>query len=152
MNVSFRDCTLEDFDFLFQLKKENFKSYVEHIWGWNEEEQKERLKADLEEHLAHKKMILVDGKCAGVYAKHITKDGDLFINEISIAKEFQNRGIGSRILKEQLHENHRKGIRTILQVFRDNPAKKLYEKLGFCVYGESISHYQMENRAKMEGK
>lgn len=145
MNVYFRECTLEDFDFLFQLKKENFKSYVEKIWGWKEEEQKGRLKTDLEEHLKHKKMILVDGKCVGVYARHITDEGDLFINEISIVREFQNKGIGSKILREQLHENHIKGIRTILQVFKDNPAKKLYERLGFRVYGESISHYQMEN-------
>lgn len=145
VNVYFRECTLEDFDFLFQLKKENFKSYVEKIWGWKEEEQKGRLKTDLEEHLKHKKMILVDGKCVGVYARHITDEGDLFINEISIVREFQNKGIGSKILREQLHENHIKGIRTILQVFKDNPAKKLYERLGFRVYGESISHYQMEN-------
>ena len=45
----------------------------------------------------------------------------------------------------KLKENHEKGIRTILQVFKDNPAKKLYEQLGFKVYGETETHYQMEN-------
>ena len=56
-----------------------------------------------------------------------------------------NKGIGKKILEEQLKENHEKGIRTILQVFKDNPAKKLYEQLGFKVYGETETHYQMEN-------
>ena len=159
MEYSFRNCTLEDFDFLFKLKKENFKWYVDKIWGWKdndqkededknthkEHNQKERLEQDLKEHLNHKRIILVDDKPVGIYAVHTTQDGDLFINEISILKEYQNKGIGKKILEEQLKENHEKGIRTILQVFKDNPAKKLYEQLGFKVYGETETHYQMEN-------
>ena len=145
MEYSFRNCTLEDFDFLFNLKKENFKWYVDKIWGWKDDDQKERLKQDLKEHLNHKRIILVDDKPIGIYAVHTTQDGDLFINEISILKEYQNKGIGKKILEEQLKENHEKGIRTILQVFKDNPAKKLYEQLGFKIYGETETHYQMEN-------
>lgn len=145
MEYSFRNCTLDDFDFLFELKKENFKWYVDKIWGWNDDDQKQRLKQDLEEHLAHKRIILVDNKKVGVYAVHTTENADLFINEISILKEYQNKGIGRKILEEQLKENRQKGIRTILQVFKDNPAKNLYEKLGFKVYGETETHYQMEN-------
>lgn len=145
MEYSFRNCTLDDFDFLFELKKQNFKWYVDKIWGWNDEDQKQRLKQDLEEHLAHKRIILIDNKSAGVYVIHTTENGDLFINEISILKEYQNKGIGRKILEEQLKENQSKGIRTILQVFKDNPAKSLYERLGFKVYGETETHYQMEN-------
>ena len=145
MEYSFRNCTLEDFDFLFELKKENFKWYVDRIWGWKDNDQKERLKQDLKEHLIHKRIIMVDNKPVGVYAIHKTEDGDLFINEISILTEYQNKGIGRKILEEQLKENHKKGIRTILQVFKENPAKKLYEQLGFKVYGETETHYQMEN-------
>lgn len=145
MEYSFRNCTLDDFDFLFELKKQNFKWYVDKIWGWNDENQKQRLKQDLEEHLAHKRIILIDNKSVWVYVVHTTENGDLFINEISILKEYQNKGIGRKILEEQLKENQSKGIRTILQVFKDNPAKSLYERLGFKVYGETETHYQMEN-------
>lgn len=145
MEYNFRKCTLEDFDFLFDLKKQNFKWYVDKIWGWNDDEQKQRLKQDLNEHLEHKRIILMNNKMIGVYAVHITDDGDLFINEISILKDYQHQGIGTKILKQQLVENHKKGIRTILQVFKDNPAKFLYESLGFKVYGENETHYQMEN-------
>ena len=145
MKYTFRNCTLEDFDFLFNLKKENFKWYVDKIWGWKDDNQKERLKQDLKEHLHHKRIILVNNKAIGVYVIHTTQNGDIFINEISILKEYQNKGIGKKILEEQLKENHEKGIRTILQVFKDTPAKKLYEELGFKVYGETETHYQMEN-------
>lgn len=69
----------------------------------------------------------------------------MFINEISILKKYQNKGIGREILEKQLKENHQKKIRTILQVFKENPAKSLYEQLGFKIYGETQTHYKMEN-------
>lgn len=81
----------------------------------------------------------------GIYAIHITENKDLFINEISILKEYQNKGIGKSILENQLNENREKGIRTVLQVFKNNSAKELYEKLGFKIYGETFTHYQMED-------
>lgn len=144
MKYTFRNCLMSDFDFLFELKKQNFKKYVDTYWNWNDEDQKNRLKIDLKEHLSHKHIILLNNKPIGVYAWHITDDGDCFINEISLLKDYQRRGIGTEILKEQLRENKNKKIRTILQVFKDNQAKKLYERLGFTVYGENETHYQME--------
>ncbi len=144
MEYSFRNCLMSDFDFLFELKKQNFKKYVDTYWSWDDEDQKNRLKIDLEEHLSHKHIILFGKKPIGVYALHITENGDCFINEISLLKEYQNKGIGTKILQEQIKENQSKKIRTILQVFKTNPAIKLYEKLGFTVYGESETHYQME--------
>ena len=65
MKYLFRNCTLDDFDFLFELKKQNFKWYVDKIWGWNDDDQKQRLKQDLKEHLQHKRIILLDNKEVG---------------------------------------------------------------------------------------
>lgn len=144
MQYTFRPCVLDDFDFLFMLKKDNFRIYIEKFWGWNEEEQKNRLKEDLKIHLQHKKIILLDNRPIGIYVTHFTEDGDLFINEISILKEYQNKGIATKIISKQIKENKNKEIRTILQVFKNNPAKKLYERLGFRVYNETETHYQME--------
>ncbi len=144
MEYTFRNCLMSDFDFLFNLKKQNFKWYIDKIWGWNDDEQRERLKQDLIEHLTDKHIIIYNNIPIGIYALHITDNGDCFINEISILNEYQNKGIGTRILTNQLNENNNKKIRTILQVFKENPAKKLYEKLGFTIYSETETHYQME--------
>lgn len=141
---SFRPCQIEDFNFLFRLKEQNFKWYVDKIWGWKEDDQKERLREDLEQHLNHKMIIVYEDRDIGVLAKHMTETGEMFINEISLLKEYQHQGIGTDILKQLLEENQKKGIRTILQVFKENPAKHLYEKLGFTIYGETKTHYQME--------
>ena len=144
MEYYFRQATWDDFDFLFELKKQNFKWYVDQIWGWEDEDQKQRVIEDLKQHLKDKKIIMVDNFPIGVYAFHITEQGDFFINEISIIKNYQNRKIGTQILTKQLEENKIQNRRTILQVFKNNKAKKLYEKLGFKIYGETETHYQME--------
>ena len=144
MEYTFRDCIMSDFDFLFNLKKQNFKWYVDKIWGWDDDDQKERLKQDLEEHLQNKHIIMYNDIPIGTYALNITENGDCLISEISLLKDYQRKGIGTQILQNQLNENQNKKIRTILQVFKDNPAKKLYEKLGFTIYNETETHYQME--------
>ncbi len=73
MKYNFRNCTLEDFNFIYNLKKENFKKYIDKIWGWNNDEQKEILNRDLNEHIADKRIILVNNKPIGIYVVHITE-------------------------------------------------------------------------------
>lgn len=144
MDIKFRKCTLDDFDFLFKLKKDNFKIYVDNIWGWEDNDQIERMRIDLEEHLEHKRIIIYNNIEIGVFAYHITENGDYFINEINLLREYQNLGIGTYILENKLKENSEKNIRTILQVFKDNPAFNLYKRLGFNVFEETETHYRME--------
>ncbi|MBR3882143.1 MAG: GNAT family N-acetyltransferase [Clostridia bacterium] len=143
MEYTFRDCLFNDYDLLFRLKEENFKKYIEECWGWDLEDQHRRLKEDLELNISRKKIIMVNGNSVGVYATGYL-DGDFFIEEINILKEYQNYKIGSRILNNQLEENASKGIVTKLRVFKNNPAKNLYERLGFKVYKEIETHYYME--------
>ena len=144
MNIKFRKCTLEDFDFLFKLKKDNFKIYVDKIWGWNDEDQIERMRIDLEETLEQKQIIIFNDVEIGVFSFYMLENDVCRINEINILKEYQRKGIGSYILENKLKENSDKNIKTILQVFKDNPAFKLYKRLGFEVYEETETHYRME--------
>ena len=144
MDIKFIKCTLDDFDFLFKLKKENFKKYVDNIWGWNDNDQIERLRIDLEENLEQKNVIIYNDTKVGVFSFYMIENNVCRINEINILKEYQNLGIGSYILENKLKENSDKNIRTILQVFKDNPALNLYKRLGFRIYEETETHYKME--------
>ena len=144
MIYSLRKCTLDDFDFLYELKKQNFKKYVDNIWGWNDSDQIKRMRIDLDEHLSHKRIIILDGRQIGVLATHITDNEDFFINEINLLKEYQGKGIGTKILSDILNNNLDRRI--ILQVFKDNPAINLYKRLGFKIYNETETHYQMEKK------
>ena len=39
MDYKIRFATSDDYDFIYALKKENLRFYVEKIWGWNEDQQ-----------------------------------------------------------------------------------------------------------------
>jgi ribosomal protein S18 acetylase RimI-like enzyme len=57
--------------------------------------------------------------------------------------EFQGRGLGTTILGDVI-EHARMGRRPVsLQVLKVNPARRLYERLGFVISGESETHFQM---------
>lgn len=60
---------------------------------------------------------------------------------ICIIPEYQNRGIGTDILKDVLSDNSDKEI--TIQYFKQNPVGRLYQRLGFEFIGETQFHYQM---------
>ena len=137
-------CTLkrnnqEEINFIYALKKECYKKYVEE---WNEEIQKKLFERYIKENGKHIKIITLKGEKIGFFdGKNI--DNDIFeINNICISLEYQNKGIEKAILEEILFENKDKKVK--LQCFKSNPAISLYNKLGFQTVGETKSHYEME--------
>ena len=137
-------CTLkrnnqEEINFIYALKKECYKNYVEE---WNEEIQKKLFERYIKENGKHIKIITLKGEKIGFFdGKNI--DNDIFeIKNICISLEYQNKGIEKAILEEILFENKDKKVK--LQCFKSNPAISLYNKLGFQTVGETKSHYEME--------
>ena len=75
----------------------------------------------------------------------IAESGDVcIIRELVILPEFQNRGIGSAILRASMDHAARRGMAVRLEALRENRALKLYERLGFREYGRNRTHIQME--------
>ena len=56
----------------------------------------------------------------------------------------QNRGIGTRLVRDLLDEAAAAGLPLRLRVLRVNPARRLYERLGFVLSGETETHFTME--------
>ena len=81
-------------------------------------------------------------KWYGFYNGKEIEDNTFEIGNICIKQEYQNKGIGTAILKEIIFENKGKNIK--LQVFKINKrAIKLYEKMGFERTYENNTHYIM---------
>jgi ribosomal protein S18 acetylase RimI-like enzyme len=74
---------------------------------------------------------------------------DWFLARIAILPEFQNQGIGTAILQKIIGAapTH-KPLR--LQVFKINPARRLYERLGFVKTGATRTHLCMERAASSQ--
>ena len=67
----------------------------------------------------------------------------VFLDNIRIAPERQRRGLGTAVIQDVLARAERDSLPVALQVLKVNPAKRLYERLGFVVVKENPTHYVM---------
>ena len=75
-------------------------------------------------------ILLVAGRAAGRLYLHETAEA-CHIVDISLLPEYRGRGIGAAILREVLRQAAAAGRRVTLHVEAPNPARRLYERLGF---------------------
>lgn len=140
--ISFRKSTDNDFDFVFELNKTNMRKYVEEIRGWDDEVERDDTKKKFTGGLDQ--IIQVDGKDAGVL-RVLENDESITLDHIELLPEFQNLGIGKKIIMD-LIDNKDKPVS--LQVLKKNPAVNLYKELGFKITGETDLKYQMSTETK----
>jgi ribosomal protein S18 acetylase RimI-like enzyme len=80
-------------------------------------------------------VVLVDGQPAGrLYVDR--QPHEIRVVDIALLPEFRNRGVGGSLLRDVLAEATRLGRPVTLHVERSNPARRLYERLGFVVVEE----------------
>jgi ribosomal protein S18 acetylase RimI-like enzyme len=75
-------------------------------------------------------VIEVDGEPAGRLYVHRGQT-DIRIMDIALLPQFRGRGIGTRLVRELLEEARASGRSVSIHVERGNPARRLYERLGF---------------------
>ena len=117
-----------DFDFLWDLKVATLKPYIEKLYGWDELHARDILRNMMRG--AH--LVLLQGEPAGVLKVEVV-GGFVYLAEIGLMPQHQNKGLGTCIIQDVLAMADRRGMPTELQVFAINPAAKLYERLGFAV-------------------
>ena len=103
-------------------------------WGeWNEELQGRMFTHWFEP--AQFQIVVVDGQDVGLISVE-RRPAQLFLATIEILPEYQNRGVGSAVLMAVLAQAQAEGLPVGLQVLKVNPARRLYERLGFSVVGK----------------
>ena len=134
--------TDDDYEFVYDVKKNAYKKYVEECWGsWIEEDQRKYFEKFISTVNNNAYIIMYGEKKIGFYNGEILENGNYEVGNICIIPEYQGKGIGSKILKNILEKNEDKDIE--IQYFKQNPVGKLYERLGFIANGETQFHYQM---------
>ncbi|MBQ9072318.1 MAG: GNAT family N-acetyltransferase [Bacilli bacterium] len=144
MNYKLIPITENDYNFIYNLKKNAYMKYVDEIWGWNEEAQQGYFENFIEKYKNNTYLIKLDDKVIGFYNDEILENGDYEVGNICIIPEYQGKGIGTKILKDILEINKDKNIH--IQYFKQNPVGNLYARLGFIPNGETDYHYQMIKR------
>lgn len=133
-------------EFLFALLKAALGPYIEQTYGpWNEAEQRSRFFQTTRPR-DHKIVKLGDRPIGCLNVEWLP--GEVKLNRVFLLPGFQRQGIGSRLVLQLLSEAKSAGLPVRLRVFKVNPARRLWLRLGFVVTGETETHVLMENVAQ----
>jgi ribosomal protein S18 acetylase RimI-like enzyme len=88
-------------------------------------------------------IIEVDGSPAGRLYVH-RGPGDIRIMDIALAPGFRGRGIGTALLRGLVEEADSSGRKLSIHVEMNNPARSLYDRLGFRPASERGVYLLME--------
>jgi ribosomal protein S18 acetylase RimI-like enzyme len=144
-NVELRKATSSDSEFAYQTKKAAFREYVEKVWGWDEEQQRQLH----ERRFASQdfQVIQVSGIDVGILAV-VQQPDCVKVNQLFILPEYQSRGIGTACMRRIMEDAAVSRLPVRLQVLKVNsPAVAFYQRLGFRSIGESDTHVLMERRS-----
>jgi len=133
-----RQATNLDGPFCWHLHKLSMRAYVEATWGWDEADQVRRFEASFRP--AAVQIVELDDEPIGMLSVD-TQAVPIDILSLEILPAFQRRGYGTAVIQEILRAAAGQPVR--LQVLKVNPARSLYERIGFVVSGETETHWQM---------
>ena len=141
MDYALRPATTADYDFLYRLNKTAMRPVVEKTWGWDEAYQQTHFK----QHFTLIDAFVITVAEADIGKLQVEKNRDtIFLASIQILPEYQRNGIGTAIIQTLMDAAKTYRLEITLQVLKANSAaRRLYEKLGFITYGETVMHYLM---------
>jgi ribosomal protein S18 acetylase RimI-like enzyme len=128
--VALRPAAAADRERLFAAYAKTVGPHVERIWGWDPRFQRRRFR----ERYALENFAVVE--CAGRFAgaMHVERRPDeIYLALLYLLPEFQRHGIGSMLVRGLLDESRARGKPVALTVIDGNPARALYDRLGFRV-------------------
>ncbi len=139
MIVAFRPARPEDFD------------YCERLYFAEMERINRELKLDRDLQVAsfrrqwrvdEVRIITIDGADIG-WLQSAIRNGTFFLAQLFVEASLQRRGIGTEVVNRPIAEATRAQQAMTLGVVKTNPAKRLYERLGFRTSHEDDRKFYM---------
>ena len=136
-----RQATDADLPFMYRTHYLGLGAYITQIRGWDEEKERAYF---LGRFIASDcKVIVAESEPAG-FLRVEDNTNHLRLDYIVLSPAHQRRGIGGAIVSDLLAEARQRGVPVKLNVLRVNPAKALYERLGFREVGGDEHRFFME--------
>jgi ribosomal protein S18 acetylase RimI-like enzyme len=150
-HLAFRPVTAGDAAFLAEVYRSSRWEELEPT-GWDEAQKRAFLRQQFDAQTkdwnrtlprAKREIILVDGEPAGrLYTDARPASQELRVADIALLPAFRRRGIASRIFAQLIAETEPKAWKISLHVEHHNPARHLYDRLGFIpVRNEGVYLY-----------
>ena len=138
LRVSLRRATESDFSFMESLYRHGREAELA-LTPFSEEQKalfiRQQFSAQTQHYLTHYgsdffNIVEVDGVSAGRFYVDYWSN-EIRIVDIALMPGFQGKGLGSFLMKKVLSEGTEKNQPVTIHVEQNNPAKRLYERLGF---------------------
>lgn len=131
--IDLRPATAEDFDMALKLYLVSMKPLTAALMPWDEAKQSRNFAAQW--NLNDVQIIIFEGSPVG-WMQATETSSEVFLQQLFVEPEYQRRGIGSEVLQTLLNRWQATGKSVVLNVLKNNPARNLYQRLGFSVVGE----------------
>jgi len=153
MNIRLRPFSVADQEFLYRLYASTRREEVA-AWGWSQEQQDAFLRMQWNAQQrsyetsypeAEHSIILRDGEPIGRMLVMHGKEAKILV-DIALLSGHRGQGIGGQLVRTLVEQSDKERVAVRLQVLKSNPARRLYERLGFQQTGEDAVYLQMERQ------
>jgi ribosomal protein S18 acetylase RimI-like enzyme len=137
--ITLRPANQEDMPFLLDLRQQTMNPYV--IASGLMPSTEELLQRILFR-FDCARIVQLAGEAVGMLK--VARDGkDWYLIQIQLRPVFQGQGLGSQLIQSVIDEAVNEEASLSLHVRKVNPARRLYERLGFTVVEETKDAYKM---------
>jgi GNAT superfamily N-acetyltransferase len=143
-HIALRPAQAADLAFCRRITHDTMRWVVEQLFGWNEAQQVEKFARQW--NADEVRIITVATEDAGWLQTAPVEDA-VFLKQIYLDRPFQRQGFGTRVMQIIIDEAHRDGKAVTLGVVKINPARHLYERLGFRTTHEDEYKFYMRREA-----
>lgn len=137
--LSLRPAAEADIPFLVELRRQTMSRHqLASGVAPSEEERMRRVLA----HFDCARVILQADKPVGLLK--VRREGQAWeLIQFQLLPSLQGKGVGTKLLQSLVQEAREAGAGLKLNVLKANPARRLYERIGFVVVGEKANAYEM---------
>jgi GNAT superfamily N-acetyltransferase len=132
--VTLRPATSADRAFVESTYFESHRWVIERLFGRRGDAVERRKFAERYDE-GNSSIVVVEGQDAG-WLSVSRKDDAIELSQIYLSPDWQNRGIGTFLIRRLIDEAAASSVPLRLSTAKINPARRLYERLGFRVITE----------------
>lgn len=78
------------------------------------------------------------------WLQSFSEDAGIFLSQLFVERAYQRRGVGTEAMRRLMKEAEQRNQALRLDVVKINPARVLYERLGFRIVGEEERKFHMK--------
>jgi ribosomal protein S18 acetylase RimI-like enzyme len=137
--LSLRPATEADVDALMRLRRSTMTEHLQRAGAASDEA---ALLARVTYHLEDGQLVYLGDQLVGLF-KTYRNGSEWHLVQVQIAPQWQGKGLGERLVRGLLERAAEENCSVVLDVLAGNPAKRLYDRLGFVVEHQSAMEHHM---------